>query len=526
MPQTAFPPSYLLAAIGAIVWALSDFSTPYSRDEIRFSTRGYRYLFARCVYAASAVIGFTLAYEIVDTPFIMLTSDDKLRWLSAAVALILCIALLQLPLLRTLVADMRGSAQALALYPYARDRLAALLDRSRVFIDETAAVSLQREMKRYGVSRALLEDRLLTPARECLLEIQFLKERSAIIFSDANMRDFCHARQITIRDIDATQRRLLRRTARTIKFIDDRQKQIVSEFVVETAQEVLRSYRKLIAESALSTLPLGRSRLKSRQFIRRWGFEVDEIAAAVVTLPVAPLVLVFVGYCLLFTLPILFARLGLAKVLTEVKLESFIRLLIPQAVGQIIAIALAIFTKDSFSFFRFGELISLVSRPMIVGAMSYLIGLAISYLVLLGAPKQLWQSFDMRAILFFSITYPLLTVSLDVAIDKRLRAMRSGGPRASPWWDALAFAALFGGANVVVQFLVNSLTGFHTLGWPFYLIWTTFGLLIGYSIPTTAVAYLTVKKRDLDYDLDHGPYSVKNINALGRIARKQPFTSE
>jgi hypothetical protein len=516
--QPAFPPSYLLAAIAAIVWALSDFSAPHSWAEVKFATRRYRYFFAKYVYAAGAVIGFTLIYEIVDTPFAMFSSYMTLRWLSAAIALLLGGLLLQFGPLRRFVSVARKSTQDLAQYPYARDRLAALLARSKLLVDDAAAVSLEKEMKRYGVSPNLLRATLPISARICLLEIRFLKERSATLFQDKDMRCFCDARKGAIREIEASQRRLLRRTARTIKVIEERQKQIVSELVVEAAQEVLQSCRKLVAEAALSTK---NSTAASNQFVRQWGFEVDKIAAGMVVPPILPLILVFVGYCLLFTFPIVLARLGLGSGRIGVGADSFVRLLIPQAVGQMIAIALAVFTKQQFAVLRFVNLINpAVVRPIVLGALSYIVGLTISILVMLGAQGQFWKFFDVRAISLFSMSYPLLTVSLDLAIDRRLSAESNGRPTASPWWDAVAFAIIFLMANIIIQFLVKSLTPFRPLGWPFYLVWLAFGLLIGYSIPKTAAAYLMMKRRDLDYDSVHGPYSAIDLNAMNRVASK------
>ncbi len=509
-----FPPTYLIAVIAAIIWALEDFHSPFSAREIQCSTRRLRYLIARGVYAGVAVVGFTFVYRFLDIPIVTLSYGSQYRWLSACATLLVCAGMLRVAAISKFRSAVRESCQSLALYPYARDRLTALLSRSRLSAEVAEIALLEREFGRYGVKPDLLKTRLSEPARQRLLEIEVLKGRSALIFSEGNARTFVGSRQDRFNEIDTRRRRLLRRAARTMKWTQEFPWLLFSEFIAEDAEECLVMHRFLIAEAAISTQSSLQGAL---QFVKRFGFDIAEGDEGVFVPPIVPLSIAFVSYCLLFSFPLLLVRLKVIHVPQFIGLEVFLQFLIPQAVGQIAAICFAVLPfRLTGAGLLGGANISLTSI-FGLGLASYIVGLAVSLSATFGAFADVY--IVLRNIAIFSLLYPTVTIALCIAIRSRVRNNMRGYPPRSSLLDALGFSMLFFSENVLLQGVVNYLATNdqqRALGWPYWLAWAAFGAVIGGTLPSTAVAYLTFKRAGIEYDRDHGPFNIKNLPTSGR----------
>jgi|SRR5271169_3617107 hypothetical protein len=127
-------------------------------------------------------------------------------------------------------------------------------------------------MRRYGVDSMLLNTHISAAAKQSLLELQLLRVRLIEFVTQKTMGAFSAARQRTLREIEVRQRKLLRRTARALRAIPEAQRYRISEFVYEDAQDILKIYRLLISEAALSTHI---TQVYSLRFISQWGYKVN-----------------------------------------------------------------------------------------------------------------------------------------------------------------------------------------------------------------------------------------------------------
>jgi hypothetical protein len=557
--------------LGALIaaWAFLHFNEPYRQDTIRFSVRQQRYyiavsahlsvilgIYAILVLATYSLVLWTMygnamvtcwkciwyrvsCDRICDELKPLELKPEGLIWAALISAVLVRIVVPNFPPTRYLIDRLRSlTHEYLALFPFARQSLVALIEVSNFNINKGSGAQIGEELARYGVASESIS--FLSPsAKHSLLEVCAVRRQlielsdqsqafrdlrshhprsvnqavlakrkeGRTLFDDRKFRRFGRARAEIFAQLETDFRHLVRRSARALLLAEDVGEHVrndamchaISKFVAEESDHLLTRYRQLIVEAALSCVPNYQERA---QFLKFVGYEAPFPPALSPALPIEPFVIVFVLDLLLFLIPTVL--LIFIDTATPYPLAGLILFPLVHALSQTVAIGWAIYPKATSNFAR----PSLYSSRMhalpwqsyiMYGIGSYATGAIILLIFRVAIPMPFPIVFPT---LLSSVSFFLMTVGMSILVDLRLLS-RSLDFKQDRMRDGVVMAlCMFAGTATfqVVMFYVAP-----RLGWldpqfrptPFipvrlsYLVLSaTLGFVVGYFVPATAAAYL------------------------------------
>jgi hypothetical protein len=540
-------------ALGAMIsaWAYLHFHAPYPAEEIRCSVSPRRYILAVSIHVCGILAIYCILVFAVYPVLMQLMygsenhvcwkclecedcglDEQAIIWAALISALTVRFLMPKLPLTRQILEQMRSFAHRLALFPAARESVVACVAVTGFCGSDDAHAELVEELATYGISSYstafLSKSALLRLMEVCSLRRRLQKladkattqtmilrrvrilasfwfrqrqQEKQAIADHRRLVQFWQGRAAAWAQLETDFRRLLRRSARALLFIDDIKDQApektvrvaISNFVIEESDDVLTRYRRLIAELVLFC----ESRPDRQEaLLKSFGYP----ARIPLSLPLRPWIVVFVLDLILFLVPLLVMPLMQFTHITNENppipvarpaLFAFVH-----AVSQTLAITWAIYPKVTSNFAR----PSLYSLPwqsyIIYGIASYLSGAAILLLFRLNVP------IDFPIVLptlVSSCSFLLMTVGISFLIDRHLRS----GP------DDIERRRLQDGAVMGLLMLLGTSTFqlivFYVapwLGWvhlesrppliiraSFLVLSGSLGFVMGYIVPSTAARY-------------------------------------
>lgn len=596
----AWWPALLSGSLGVLavaLWAACDFHYPHGRREIAFAVRRDRYRLVLAGYVWIAIVAYGLAgcacyligHQLLSfwwpTPdedrikegLRLLTQVQQENWrqefagvfeareraaglvkrplaatcAAVAAAGLVTLALPAFPYTKRIIAQLRQAAHAIALYPFARDSLVAILGRSPFSAPEHAGKGLADALARYGVTadRAAL---IAPSVRQSLEELWFIAKRLQDKFPDLPERSvsaFKEARGSRLQELEWRVERLLRRTATALRYgrdikaqtessaggvaiptsataeseelarqshkaVGDRVSVAISTFVTEESEDLLKEARKLVAEFALSNTddPASRERL-----LRLFGYGCSlpnrlPLAAPALLIAILPIELA------MFLAPNLFGKgAGLP-------LRVALAFALARGVCQIAAVAWSIFPKATSSFARPSAYSLPWASYAVFGAASFVTSFIVFVLlwrvIQPGASAGLTAFFAGANAMFF-VT---LTVVLSVRIDRRLMStsfVYDNGRGRDAAILGMGLAAVTLAFFVLVWWVVGirqgqTLAQFLTLRAFFTVMLGLEAALIGYILPAAAAEYLEAKAVRTRSDMKG------NVSPIGPARRTNP----
>jgi hypothetical protein len=444
---------------------------------------------------------------------------ELLRTIPSALvgALVVITVLPEFPPTRNWTNRLRQFARALALYPDAMLRLSRrLVWRADGNVD-VANATFERELARYGISTHMLRQWLSPSVYRDLLEIQFVRDEFGAFVQDINAkarRGFVTSRAAALEIAERNYQTLVRRAAHVcvlgdfITVIDD-EPYPLSDLIAYRTTRLLRRYRRLISEAALSCYPTGARR---KCFIESFGYA----APSDWLLPYWPLVAIFALDSLLFVLPILLHSVPILP--SQNLFGVFALFLLGHGIAQVFAVAWAILPKTESNFARPSPYSYPWRSYLLFGGLSYASGAALTLLIDYAAAVSLESDhqtlptvngIDPYSLAFvFCAYFPVTTICVSFLTDLHLRH------RTYRWWlyrarDATVTAVALGATNLLIRGGIWFLSGHGPPTWAFLWIVIALGLVIGALIPGSAVPYLLV------------PDETESVNSRGKdVVRK------
>ncbi|MGB9368326.1 MAG: hypothetical protein WCE79_20175 [Xanthobacteraceae bacterium] len=515
--------AFALAAYVVALWAYFSFHSPHRIDEIRYAVRRPRYLLAVTAYVGAMmhlhvlmiILYCMLASRVMnlaDPSALGVNDPDAFAKIAppalaaAAMLAALSVTLLfpALPYARRAIDLLRQAAHEFALYPFAREAVTSILERSEFEIEKDATPALLKELGCYGVAseaKALL----LPSAWGYLEEVYTLVMRLQELGRKPDLAAFSEARREQFERLDWGFARLIRRTARALQYgqsIDrlpapeaqysEKRKKLaaaLSTFVTEESDGLLRRCHKLLSEAALSTES---DASKREQLLARVGYRKVVLPKQ---LPTAALLIIGAVFPLELLIFVTAYQFGLFPQ-GRWDLKQVVALGLVRAICQTAAIGWAIFPKVIVSWAR----PSIDERPRKSYAIFGFASFAFSVLAFV----LLWQTFPRPsgagAIVPLAVVnaffFLVMTLALSLCIDRRLQAPAydyDGGR----WSDAAILGGSIGVTMVVALDVVPLITGSSARDPVAMLVFTVVlvleAALIGYFVPATAAAHLEAR---------------------------------
>jgi hypothetical protein len=500
-------------ALGAYVvalWAYFSFHSPHRISEIAYAVRRPRYLLAVNAYMAAMMHAYILMVSLCYLLYFVLASKLLNLGYPSALAVAAALAALSvtwlfpsLPYVRGIIHLLRQAAHEFALYPFARNSLTSILERSDFTIEKDATPALLRELGSYGVAPETRE-LILPSAWEYLEELYSLVTRLRKLGREQTLAGFFEARREQFEHIDWGLARLIRRTARALQYgqaIDkaaaqdeqrnERRKKLtvaISTFVTEESDELLKRCHKLLSEAALSS----ESEVsKQEQLLARVGYDV----VLPKQLPTTALLMVGAIFPLELLIFLTAYELGMFPK-DRWDWTRIVALGLVRAICQTAAAGWAIFPKVLFSW----------ARPSLYGwpRKSYVIfglaSLAFSVLVFF----LLWQTFPRPAgpraavplAVVNALSFLVMTIVLSFRIDRRLQAPTYDYDNGR-WQDAAVLGGWIALVTALFFILLPKIAGQSPrdpIAMAIFVV--VLGLeagLIGYFVPATAAAHLEAR---------------------------------
>ena len=569
MEDLAIQAIVVVIALGALLsaWAVAHFNNSLPQKEIRFSVPQGRYLVAVvthvCFFLAIYVILIVLTYlsirylspngipprscfqltysEHCKNFLISLETDPgTLVWSALASVLLVRFVIPNIPTIWRLFDRLRDITRGIALFPDARQSLMSVLSVSPFAAQSGSESELRQELARYGVSANLLSflshsttGSLLEvlSLRRRLIEISdwscalakrswrnmILDKKSVLVFdgypAGANkfaLWQFWRARAATFAQLDTDFRRLIRRTALSLRFVeeigenvtDEVLRRTVSNFVAGECDDVLSRHRRLTADVALSCV----RRSERVKFLKLFGYEVSLPSP----FPLRPWVIVFSLDLLLFLIPVVAMRftensVDFPNTAAHSPLLRWAFFACVHAISQSVAITWAILPKTA-NFARPTPYSLPLQSYIVFGLASYVTGAIILFMFRLTLPIPFPI---LLPTLLNSMSFLLMTVGMSLLIDLRLQS-GSFDFEQRRVRDGMVICLLMLASTVtfqVVMFGVGPrlhLVDTSAVPVPPALIRALFltlsaslGFLMGYFVPAAAAAYL-LAPRQLD----------------------------
>jgi hypothetical protein len=547
-------------ALGALIaaWAVAHFNEGLPPEEIRFSVTPQRYFVALGAHVSAIFAAYGLLTLLIYQVLMSLAGEgppracfqftfsepcktyleglkplksDVLVWSALASVLFIQLVLPNTPIVRRVLDRLRDLTRELALFPLARQRLVALLSGSSFTVRMESDRELSEELGRYGVAPkwlsflsrgaclSLLE---VFSVRRRLLELCDSSERfastlqesitffkNALFATEPNagrsnglvhalaLGRFKQARAASLAQLETNFRRLLRRTALSLRLVEDVGETVeskalcraVSNFIAEECEDVLAHQRRILAETSLSCV---RTRAERAEFLRSFGYYVSLPPA----LPLWPWLIVFVLDLLLFLIPLLVMRFQTRGAdLPTARLALFACV---HAISQSVALTWAIWPKIRSNFARPSPYSLPWQSYALFGLASYLTGAVILFMfrLTLAIPFPIFLP-----TLLSSLSFLLMTVGISFRIDRRLQLgsfdFEHGRTR-----DGVFMALLMLAGTVtfqVVIFVIGPKVGWvapspiplEPLVPPVFLALSAFlGFIMGYFVPSATAAFL------------------------------------
>ncbi|HEY8613632.1 MAG TPA: hypothetical protein VIL69_20425 [Roseomonas sp.] len=495
-------------------WAFWNFHRPHTPAALRYAVTLQRYWLAATVYIMVALCTFIAVLLLVQL------LNNRMRFLYAGqppigvplfTALLVTILLPHLPGTREVLNALRGMIQRLALFPSESRRLLVRLTAQPCPPSEASRAALRRELGCYGVAVDALERCLPAAVVTRIEEAQSLHDRMfQALAEEPRLRRFAAARADEIDRARQDHVRLLRRVARALVLAeaimeatgrdtappddDDDAPDFsnLSEFLADESVNHASSYRRLIAEAALSSFHHVGER---NAFLARFGLgagpgEDLPFGAVVGILAVAPATMA------VFMLPVILAHLGL-RLPMRLDYGTALALSSVFAAQQVAVVLWAVLPKVVTRFARptLRKLPWAFYAAAALGA--YLTSLATRVLLLAGNGPRLSQTgIDPISLMLVTGLFPVVTaVTLSLQIDWKLRD-REYQFAHGRWRDALGLASVMALTDLLVQSILGMLGT-----WPLKPILTALmalqGGVIGFLVPWVVAAYLNSREREI-----------------------------
>jgi hypothetical protein len=558
----SIPALAVALALAALIaaWAEAHFNEGQLLGEIRYSVPQQRYFAALAVHV-TAILGLYVLFLVTVYAAITLASSgfpqfdcygfdhsdpcvkrsfekiptfdsDALLWSALASALFLRLVMPNVTMTLRFLDRLRKQTHELALFPFARQTLLAVLSASKFAAGEGSDAELRKQLNRYGVDWKLMS--FVSPsARRSLVEVCSLRQRltdllkplegfaqvlrpqkpcldsrllasslgatDEIEFSSSQrVRKFGATRAIAFGELETDFRRVMRRTALALLLAEDISEKIesqplyraISNFVAEECDDVLARYRSLVAEAALSCVP---HRAERVQFLKSFGYDAPIPPA----LPLYPWIVVFLMDFLLFMAPSLVA-LNLSGQDPNLRIAPLAMFAIVHALSQTVALSWAIYPKMVSNFAR-PTFYSLPWQSYAVfGLASYATGAFLLFIFRLVFP---FPFPIVLPTLVSSLAFLLMTVGISFLIDCRLRS-GSLDFEQGRIGNGLILAALMASGTLTFQLVIFHLA--PALGWlplgqvpgflPIRLLFLVFsaglGFVTGYFVPSATAAFM------------------------------------
>ena len=535
-----FGPSFWLGLIAVAAWASENFSVPFAKYEVRYSSSLGRYWFGRLFYIGTAGFAYIVVALII-IALIKLTNPSLIQigntgwktqggWFVSICTIICLSTLLYIPICTKSIDFIRRVAQNVALFPYELNSLITVVSRSPFRPLKEAEEKIIRELCRYGAVRSSIDTIIAQPAIRVLVELYSLQRRTRKLLSVKRFAAYRSANVEAFDELDNSYRALLRRLGGLLS-LDANSKEanhasakqvnelslVTSELASETAIKIIMRYRRILAQLAVSQY------LNSKDRSDLWhnaGYSRVETSL----LPLWSLAGLYFGFWILFIALMVTIRVGVGTGAISPSLATgpvtagnLIVIVTGLAGSQMLAILFAILPKLNAV-----KISCSTQRRLsywiysIQGLCSYLTGVILSLLILLGSFDGPLGDLPWQGAFIFSLMNIGTTVGASVIIDLRL-GQSSYDYHNFLLRDAIILGLSLSFTNVVVQLLADTLGVPHT--WAFVGLWMGVGLMVGYLLPSSAAAQLTALEADIVSDVSGGTL-VKEITERANLPRR------
>ncbi|MET4233267.1 hypothetical protein ABIA85_006560 [Bradyrhizobium sp. LA6.10] len=470
-----YPPFYLCLILVALL-SIRDFCITPTGEDIRLFVTRRRYVVGAGCYALCATFPFCLLVPwVAQVIQVWLLGQQQRDTLSGEAISIAGISFLlisslapNLPLLGNIVSKLRAYAQSVAFFPWAKDNLLVLLDRSEFTPNDAARQSVTSELAQYGATRKGEIEKYLVVPLSMAAEIEALRlclQQRGLHGSNSDFNTLTNklARVYGAQfaELDLRRSQMFGRLAQALLVmgaldqllaaskLPEQQRVFVraanslSCVIEDIAGGLLFSYRRAIVSFSLSKISTAKKR---SSFLRAIGYSVPDQ----LSLPFWPIVASFAIVLVGMAIPPII--LGQRALIQQVGNVAFYAIFANQAVIHSICIWLAIWPKYHFNSAR-PSLIRLPLRSYAALAVAaYLSSVVLTIFLLLAFPRLPFAAYAPRSYLIQSIIPTCYSLLVAIRMDHHLlRALPVG------WKDRLVDAVIFAASIAVAQLIVANL---------------------------------------------------------------------
>jgi hypothetical protein len=517
-----FGPTFWFGILVVTAWALQNFHEPVARAKVIYSTSRHRYWFGRLFYVGCAAftyivaVLFVLAIIKLIQPSLIQKDESGIHngWVASSGAIIFMTIISYVSHTSRLIDYARNIAHNVALFPYQIEGLITDISHSAFRPTDDSNTGVLKELGRYGAMPASISDTITRPAMGSLVELYALRLRIHRFTSGIHFEEYREKNKDKLDDLDDLYRALFRRiggfvalrerhddVSTGVKSFFDDFSIVISEFASEAATQLVVRYRECLAGMALSYYSKPKER---NDFLLQAGYNYVERRV----LPFWSLAGLYCGYWIVFLALMVAVRVGIITIPNGSKLDADVVIVTVTGLAgsQMLAILWALvprISKVTSDFVRPTNRELPYLSYVVFGLCSYLTGVVLSLLILVGSTDQAVSSLPWKGPFVFSLMNVSTTIGASVVIDYRLRL---GNYDYRSWVirDVLIMAVLLGLTNVAVQYIAELVGVPHS--WQFVKLWTVVGVMVGYLLPASATTHLTALDSDIERDILEGTF--------------------